>query len=360
MRLADREIHRLLEDGELVVLGPIAELPFDPISQVQPGSIDLRLDNHFLRFKEGVEVFDVHSLDCVWDFFERFEVQKDEYIELAPREILFSQIYEQLRLPPTTSGMIEGRSRIARLGIAVHATGGYINPLFEGAMPLQIINHNHIPVRIYPFIPVCQLILNTLTSEPLIPYPQRSNNPYYKERHAGPTVIQSDPIVTGSEVFPMHHEVEKRLVLKYLRDRQPVNERVVLEGASRPEISLVLNNSHVGSILTAHLAQNIKSTLHNMRAENSKEDIVEKLRVITEAALSTSEIQFQDQRAEFLELMDGLSSQVARSTEEQAPKGFIATVLGRLDTLAAHVIKESSLWEDAYKYLKIYFGFISP
>jgi dCTP deaminase len=158
MRLSDREIHTEIESGNLVVVGPRKDFPFDKYKQVQPCSIDLRLDNLFHRFKEDVRQFDIKDLDHVWDYMSTLQIGDGEPIVINPGEILFGQIYEQLKIPADTSGKIVGRSRFARLGLSIHATGDFINPEFEGAMPLQIINHNKIRIVIYPHINICQLI----------------------------------------------------------------------------------------------------------------------------------------------------------------------------------------------------------
>ncbi len=47
MRLSDRDIHKEIEGGELVIVGTMPKFPFDKVKQVQPSSIDLRLDNKF-------------------------------------------------------------------------------------------------------------------------------------------------------------------------------------------------------------------------------------------------------------------------------------------------------------------------
>lgn len=196
MTLSDREIHACLQDGSLVVVAPRDEYPFDPYSQVQPCSIDLRLDNRLIKFKDTIDRIDVKDLESVWDFLDVFRVHDKEPLTIQPHGILFGQIYEQLRIPSDVSGKILGRRRMARLGLAVHATGDFINPDFEGSMPLQIINRNDIPIAIYPYITICQMLLVKLTSLPIVPYALRSDSPYNREKSAGTSVLH-----TGCCVF---------------------------------------------------------------------------------------------------------------------------------------------------------------
>lgn len=123
---------------------------------------------------------------------ERYE--DGQLIVIAPGEVIYSQIYELMWIGDNFSARVEGRSRVARLGLSVHCTGSYINPGFCGAMPLQLINHNKFPITIYPYIGICQLVLFQISGEPLVKYSERSRiyNPYFDERIAGPSVLRPD------------------------------------------------------------------------------------------------------------------------------------------------------------------------
>jgi dCTP deaminase len=193
MILSDSDIHDYLDSGELVILGAEPKYPFEASKQVQPCSVDLRLGNRFLRFGNGIDELDVKNIADISNLMEEEIIADQEKIFLLPNSILFGQIYEQLRLPSNCCGYIEGRSRFARLGLSVHVTGGFINPEFEGAMPLQIVNNNNFPIVIYPFMGICQMLLHRISSIPTVPYPRRSNNPYHGELNAGPSFLNQDP-----------------------------------------------------------------------------------------------------------------------------------------------------------------------
>jgi dCTP deaminase len=227
MILSDRDIHLLLRKEELVILGTEPSYPFIAVNQVQPCSIDLRLGNRFLKFKSEIKEFDIKNIADVSTLMEEEIVADKEKICLLPNSILFGQIYEQIRIPPKCCGYIEGRSRFARLGLSVHVTGGFINPEFEGAMPLQIVNNNSFPIVIYPYITICQLLLNDLSTSPLIPYPRRSNNPYHRESKASPSMIYKDPIFSfEDQLLPsLDSEIELRLLNNYLNELKAEEEK---------------------------------------------------------------------------------------------------------------------------------------
>lgn len=163
MYLADKEILRRL-DG-MGIEGPEPAHPFNPAEQVQPCSIDLRVSNVFwrpsrrrefrrlvLRRPHAIDLrrAGVHDLDALRDL-KRVELKEGEFIGIKPGQVVMGRIYERFRMPPDCAGKIEGRSSYARLGLAVHLTGDFINPGWEGYMPLQMFNAGPYPILLPPF-----------------------------------------------------------------------------------------------------------------------------------------------------------------------------------------------------------------
>ena len=195
MQLNDKDIYRAMVNGDLLFVGANPKYPFVKDKQVQPASVDLRLGNRIIRFKQNIKCFDIKDIKKIEECLSVEYINEGDAIEVRPNEILFAQIYEQIAIPDYLSARIEGRSRVARLGISIHCTGDYINPGFAGAMPLQIINHNQFPIILYPYISICQMLLYKLTDEPLVPYMQRSNlpyNTYYNETNPSPSNLSAN------------------------------------------------------------------------------------------------------------------------------------------------------------------------
>jgi dCTP deaminase len=61
---------------------------------------------------------------------------------------------------------IEGKSSLARLGLAVHVTAPTIHAGSKGQIQLEIINHGPLPIRLRPGMPVCQLIFEQTLGVP--------------------------------------------------------------------------------------------------------------------------------------------------------------------------------------------------
>jgi len=367
MRLSDREIHASLEEGQLIIVGPRKDLPFDRYTQVQACSVDLRLDSRFLKFKDEIKQFDVKDLNHVWDYLEEFHVQDGQPIVLRPNTILFGQIYEQLRIPPDASGKIIGRSRFARLGVSIHTTGDFINPEFEGAMPLQIVNHNPIPIVIYPYMTICQLILVKLTSWPLVPYPLRSSNPYHRERDASPSVCHTNHAISGSSGdVTLQAEIERRLVDNYLKERERVKlmEELAkgksLEESSKlpqgPGGTIVISNSTIGVVNPGQLIGDIKSKISVITREKGEYDIGETLTKITEFLEANSSRFNEDQYKETLEILSEITKQAALPEAQRPPSGVLRTIIQHLGETIRTVAAGSTLWQHWGETIKNFFG----
>ena len=215
MQLCDRDIYQAIVNESIGFVGTNEKYPFLPEKQVQPASIDLRLGDIIVRFKDNITSFDIKNPIVPEEHLDVERYQDGQPIIIAPGEIVYGQIYEQMWIGDLYSARVEGRSRVARLGLSVHCSGSYINPGFCGAMPLQLINHNRFYVTIYPYIGICQLILFEISGEPLVKYSDRSRiyNPYFDEAIASPSVLRP----------PSQEHLQKQSIAEY-RMRQLVKE----------------------------------------------------------------------------------------------------------------------------------------
>jgi deoxycytidine triphosphate deaminase len=215
MYLADHEIKAL--NDKLELQGPNPSHPFEPDRQIQPCSIDLRVSDvfwkprrrrHLLRrlmpWREitiDLRRSTIHDLDPIRDW-KRFDVPEGQSVTIRPGETIMARIYESFRLPSNVAGKIEGRSSFARLGLSVHCTGDFINPGWQGFMPLQLTNAGPYPLRIAPYFSICQLMLIQLASEPDRSYGDAELRSKYVNDEGGPSLWWRDARV---------EELQKRL-----------------------------------------------------------------------------------------------------------------------------------------------------
>ena len=131
--------------------------PFSP-DQVGAASIDLHLGDELrvpLETTNGpIDVTD----DATPDAYTRVIPFEKPYV-LAPGHTVHGITRERLFLPPDLCAWIEGRSRIARLGLTVHVSSGFVQPGVSNHQVLEMSNVSGRALAIHPGIRICQIVL---------------------------------------------------------------------------------------------------------------------------------------------------------------------------------------------------------
>jgi dCTP deaminase len=173
MILVDWQILDRIERGHIRI---------DPYDKkfVQPNSLDIRLGRHFVWYRPGEEVIDPYNRDSVVTGVE--EAHAESFV-LHPGTFILAETLECIELPDNIVATIEGKSSIARLGITLHQTGGWIDAGFRGTITLEMCNVNTRPVRIYAGMPIGQLVFYT-TERAANPYNKKGDAKYLDQRQA--------------------------------------------------------------------------------------------------------------------------------------------------------------------------------
>jgi dCTP deaminase len=153
--------------------------PYDP-KLVQPNSVDIRLGNHFVWYKPGKSIIDPYNQESVTA--DVGETHADSFI-LNPGQFILAETLERIELPDNIVATIEGKSSIARLGVTLHQTGGWIDAGFRGTITLEMANVNSRPVKIYAGMPIGQLVFYT-TERAERPYGAKGDAKYLDQRQA--------------------------------------------------------------------------------------------------------------------------------------------------------------------------------
>ncbi len=186
MILTDREIIEYLKSGRLVI-EPLDE----PELQIQSAWVDLRLGNQFRVFRVLTEPY-IDIKDGTKDYTELVDISDGQAFVLHPREFVIGITKERIRLPPDLVGYVDGRSSLGRLGITAHITSGFVDPTFDGKLALEISNLGKMPVRLYPGMRMCKLVLFKLTGSVSRPYSQRPEAKYKQHISPAPSLIGSE------------------------------------------------------------------------------------------------------------------------------------------------------------------------
>lgn len=133
------------------------EIFIDPFeeSRLNPNSYNLRLFNELVVYQD-------QTLDMKREHAHRTLTIPEEGLVLEPGKLYLGRTCEYTRTYGLVP-MLEGRSSIGRLGLCIHVTAGFGDVGFEGYWTLEI--HCVQPVRIYPFVEVCQIYYLTLEGE---------------------------------------------------------------------------------------------------------------------------------------------------------------------------------------------------
>ena len=142
--------------------GRIRVQPFEP-GQVGPASIDLHLSATFWVFENRHTVHEV-SEESDFEAMTR-KVENSAGIVLQTGETVLGLTTERVTLAPSLCGWLEGRSRFARLGRAVHVTAGFMQPGIDNHQVLEMTNLGPTPLLLRPGVRVCQLIVEECTGE---------------------------------------------------------------------------------------------------------------------------------------------------------------------------------------------------
>lgn len=181
MLLPDHRIRAYVETRGLAIE------PFDP-ELVQPASIDVRLDNVIRPMIGGPEPVDpAEDLDYM---FGRVTIPDGGSYVLQAGGFALASTYESVTLPADLVARVEGKSSLARLGLLVHVTAGFVDPSFSGQVTLELSNLTPRPWLLRPGMKIAQLAFEQLTSPAERPYGVDGTGSHYQGQR-GPTTSRS-------------------------------------------------------------------------------------------------------------------------------------------------------------------------
>ena len=168
MILSKGEIVRAIEEGAIGIE------PAPEADQYSASSLDLRLGDKFFRWsKELMDGMSQAGFDNTVDpsrmsyeaLAERFlvpvEVDREGCYVINSWDFVLGITHERVDLPLASgiAARVEGRSSLARMGLAVHLTAPTIQAGWSGYITLEIVNLGPWPIKLRPQeLLACQLI----------------------------------------------------------------------------------------------------------------------------------------------------------------------------------------------------------
>lgn len=121
MILSDKTILEYINSGKIIIL------PEFNIANIRPAGVRMHLGKELLVPKKNLTVnFEKEDQEL----FEKIEIPEQGFV-LKPDEFVLASTYEKFQVPRNIVCHIEGRSTVARLGLAIHCTSGIVDGNFE-------------------------------------------------------------------------------------------------------------------------------------------------------------------------------------------------------------------------------------
>jgi dCTP deaminase len=166
--LCDWEIENAIDKNEIIIK------PCDK-SLISSNSIDMRLGDRFITYLKSDSVIDPYDAYSIGkDIKETFDAKT---FIINPGDFVLARTLEYIKLPEFYAARVEGKSSLARIGLTIHQTGGWIDSGFGGTITLEIGNVNVRPIKLYCGMAICQLAI-FLTTPPHVTYDKKVNAKY--------------------------------------------------------------------------------------------------------------------------------------------------------------------------------------
>lgn len=157
MRLSDTDILKALNAGEITIEH------FDK-ARLQPATYDILLGFSFLTFEtHSIEVIDPRADNS--KYMRKHTLNSsDDFFILHAHEFCLAVTDDYVGVGNNYSMELMGKSSLARLGLIIHTTGGFIDPGNSLNITLELFNANSTPIKLYPKMKIGQISFTQLSS----------------------------------------------------------------------------------------------------------------------------------------------------------------------------------------------------
>jgi dCTP deaminase len=169
--LADCQIKARVKTGEINIV------PYNE-ECVQPASYDLHLDDQFKVFNTyKTELIDTKN--PVKDLMDDADLSDRDSFILHPGNFALALVKEVTGVDNKHVGRLEGKSSLARLGLIIHTTAGFLDPGNSLQLTLELFNASPLPIKLYPGMKIAQIAFEELQEACEVPYGKERGSSYY-------------------------------------------------------------------------------------------------------------------------------------------------------------------------------------
>jgi dCTP deaminase len=161
----------ILSDGDIKKAMAAGDITVDPYndSMLQPASIDLHLDKHFLIYDTNNN-FVIDPKKPIDPMMKEIDIDEETPFVLHPGEFALAMIYEKTGVSDQFVGRLEGKSSIGRMGLLIHVTAGFLDPGNNLKLTLELCNVANMPILLYYKMPIAQMAFEKISSPCENPY----------------------------------------------------------------------------------------------------------------------------------------------------------------------------------------------
>jgi len=181
MILSDKSIKEKIKTGEISI-SPFSE------DSLQPASYDLHLDSNVMYFNiDGNNIIDVKK--PVDELMIKTQISDSGFV-IEPHQLVLANVIEITGVDSKHVGRLEGKSSLARIGLIIHATAGFLDPGNKLRLTLEMVNLSPLPIRIYAGMKIAQIAFEELDTPCEKPYGSKSLN----SKYVGDLTVQASKI----------------------------------------------------------------------------------------------------------------------------------------------------------------------
>jgi dCTP deaminase len=180
MQLSDIDIQQALQDGDITIEN------FDE-KRLQPASYDLLLGYEFMIFNSHKFEY-IDPKQPIHEYMEKVTLtSKDEFFVIHPNQFVLGVTHDRVGANEKYAIQLMGKSSLARYGLIVHTTGGFIDPGNILNITLEFVNTNTVPIRLYPEMKIGQIAFYELKT----PAARGYGHPDLNSKYHGSTGVQA-------------------------------------------------------------------------------------------------------------------------------------------------------------------------